>query len=131
MKKTIFAWHVHHDILLEPLTESIENRIRFIKRNKLKKEQSLRLRLLKVVKGKLPAPVIKAGKDCNKACEDWIKARQDRDKAREDWNKACQDLDKAWQNYWKILKKYEKEIFILHEKECPDCPWDGKTIFPK
>ena len=28
-------WHVHHDILVEPLTEPIENRIAFIKKNKL------------------------------------------------------------------------------------------------
>lgn len=27
--------------------------------------------------------------------------------------------------------KYKKIIEALHRKECPDCPWDGKTIFPK
>ena len=36
-------WHVHHDILVENLTEPIENRIKFIKENKPKDEIKLRL----------------------------------------------------------------------------------------
>ncbi len=33
---------------------------------------------------------------------------------------------------WSTTKrKYYEEIKALHAKECPDCPWDGKTIFPK
>ena len=53
-KEPQFYWHIHHDILLEPLTEPIENRIKFIKENKPKDEIKLRLKLLKPVKGKLP-----------------------------------------------------------------------------
>lgn len=33
-------------------------------------------------------------------------------------------LDKAWEAYGKELK-------ILHQELCPDCPWDGHTIFSK
>ena len=86
-------WHIHHDILLEPLTEPIENRIQFIKVNKPKNEVETRLRLMKPVRGKLPKL----------------------DKARAEWDKARAD----------------PKVLALHAKECPDCPWDGRTIFPE
>jgi len=103
--KTKFYWHIHHDVLLEPLTEPLKNRIKFIKENKPKDEIELRLKLLKPVRGKLPDEIIKAGRA----------------------------YDKAGKIYDKTLKKYSKEINELHEKECPNCPWDSKqqTIFPK
>ena len=94
MKKTIFAWHVHHDVLVESLTEPFKNRVAFIKKNKPKEEIPLRLKLFKKVKGKLPEEVIK-----------------------------------AWEAYDKALQKHHKEIEALHKKECPNCPWDSKSIF--
>ena len=77
------AWHIHHGILWEPLTEPIENRIAYIKSNKPTHEQATRLRLLKKIKGPLPDPIT------------------------------------------------HKAMAALHQIECPDCPWDGSTIFPK
>ena len=74
-------WHIHHEVLVENLTEPLKNRIAYIKESKPKNEVALRLKLLKKVKAKvLP-------------------------KNPEDWEK-------------------------LHKKECPHCPWDGKSIFP-
>ena len=67
--KTKFYWHIHHDILLEPLTEPLKNRIEYIKNNKFKNEIELRLKLLKPVKGKLPDEVIKVGEAYYKAQE--------------------------------------------------------------
>ena len=32
--------------------------------------------------------------------------------------------------YASARKVFEEAIVSLHAKECPDCPWDGKTIFP-
>ena len=113
--RTKFYWHIHHDILLEPLTEPLKNRIKFIKENKPKDEIELRLKLLKPVKGKLPDEVIKAGEVSGKVWEAYIKAGK--------------TYIKAWEIYDKTLKKYSKEINELHEKECPNCPWNGKTIF--
>ena len=100
-------WHIHHDILLEPLTEPIENRIQFIKVNKPKNEVETRLRLMKPVRGKLPK--------LDKACAEWGKARAELDKACAEWDKARAD----------------PKVLALHAKECPDCPWDGRTIFPE
>ena len=77
-------WHLHHDILIENLTEPLKNRIYFIKTEKPKEEIETRLRLFKKVKAK------------NK---DWPNTR-------EGWEK-------------------------LHKKECPNCPWNGTSIFSK
>ncbi len=75
-----WAWHVHHELLAEHLTEPIENRIKYIKSDKPEAEQDTRLRLLKKMKG--------------------------------------------------TFSTYE-ELIALHAKECPDCPWNGTTIFPQ
>ena len=102
MKKTIFAWHIHHDVLVEPLREPIKNRIEYIKRNKPKNEVDLRLRLLKVVKGKLP----------------------------DGYDKALEAYGKAWEAYFNANKESRKEVEMLHKKEC-GCGWNGETIFTK
>ena len=44
-----YAWHVHHEQLVEPLSEPIENRIKYIKENKSKSEIPTRLKLIKKV----------------------------------------------------------------------------------
>src|SRR3990167_6081858 len=107
---TKFYWHIHHEILVELLTEPLKNRIAYIKRNKPKGEIKLRLRLLRPVKGKLSKEVVKAD--------------QARDKAYQARDKADQARDKA-------IEKHKDEIEALHKKECPKCPWNGKTIFPR
>lgn len=56
-------WHIHHEILVENLTEPLKNRIAYIKKEKPKGEVKLRLKLLKKVKEK-KLPVTK---------EDWEK----------------------------------------------------------
>src|SRR3990167_7702159 len=117
--KTKLYWHIHHDILLEPLTEPLKNRIEFIKRNKPKGEIKLRLRLLRPVKGKLSKEVVKADQARDKAYQArdkayqaWDKADQARDKAYQAWDKADQARDKA-------IEKHKDEIEALHKKECP------------
>jgi hypothetical protein len=37
----------------------------------------------------------------------------------------------AWEHYQSVLHDYAEEIDALHRAECPNCPWNGKTIFPK
>ena len=141
--KIKFYWHIHHDILLEPLTEPLKNRIEYIKNNKSKSEIELRLKLLKPVKGKLPDEVIKAGEvyykaqeTSGKVWEAYYKTWKASDKSWEASVKAWEVYAKVWETrdearrtYDKTLKKYSKEINILHKKECPNCPWNGKTIF--
>ena len=128
---TDFYWHIHHTFLVEPLTEPIKNRIGFIKENKAKKEIATRLRLMKPVKGKLPAKFVKAGAAYNKAGATYDKAGAAYDKAWATYVKAWAAHVKAWAAYNKVWAACKPQIEKLHAKECPDCPWDGKTIFPE
>ena len=100
-----WVWHCHHDILLEPLTEPLKNRIAYIKKSKPENELKLRLKLLKLVKGKLPKRFIEAGKACNETWKAYVE---------------------AWKAYEKMIVR-SKEINALHQKEC-GCSWNGKTI---
>ena len=137
--KAILAWHCHHEILIEPLTDPAENRIRFILSSKGEHEQALRLHLFRPFRGPIPAKLNKAHADRQKADADWQKAdadRQkadaDRQKADADWQKADADWKKAdadWKKADADWKKADADLF--HEKQCKNCPWDGKTIFPK
>ena len=64
-----YYWHLHHDILLESLTEPLKNRINFIKKEKPKNEIKLRLKLFRPFKGKLPVKTAKALEAYDKALE--------------------------------------------------------------
>ena len=72
---TELYWHVHHDVLCEPLTYPVEDRIAFIKANKPSSEVETRLRLMQPVRGKLPLRFVKAWSA-------WSAARDAYDKAR-------------------------------------------------
>src|SRR3990172_8807619 len=151
-------WHIHHEVLLE-WSDDIQERIDFIQAEKPKHEVEIRLRLLKPVQGALPPKLVKAGdargkaEDANaKAWDAYVKARdafgkdwdayvkagdaRDKAKAAYDKAKAAYDKDwdafgKDWDAYRKAYDKYLPQIEALHALECPDCPWDGFTIFPE
>ena len=122
IKKGMF-WHVHHDTLLEYCYD-YDERVRFIKKNKPKSEQELRLRLFQPVKGKLPMAVTKARAAYDKARAAYGKAMTAYDKTGIACAKAMTAYDKAIENNMPAIEK-------LHRKEYPDCPWDGRTIFSK
>jgi len=90
--KVEYYWHIHHDKLVETLTEPIENRINYIKSDKPKHEIKTRLRLLKPVKN-------------------------------------IETLKKIF----KTRDSKEQKIALedLHKKECQECMWNGRTIFPR
>src|SRR5208283_4454750 len=91
------VWHIHHDVLVERLTEPIENRIEFIMYQKPKGEVETRLRLMKPVRGKLPvlgkahAELDKAYAELGKAYAEWVKAQAELDKAYAELGKAKAD----------------------------------------
>lgn len=101
----ILVWHGHHNVLISIYADeaAIAWRLRVIEDTKPAKEQPLRKRLLHRVVGQLPPAVLLA-------VADW-------EKARADWGKAQQENMPA--------------ILALHAQECPDCPWDGQSIFPR
>jgi translation elongation factor EF-G len=136
--KQDWAWHVHHEILLEPLSKAIQARIDYIKSDKPLIEQNLRLRLLKPVE-KL-AVIINSG-----VCQQWQEAYQQLQEAWRQWSEMYQPRQEASPQrqaayrQWKEAEQHYREatlklatdpdILALHDLECPDCPWDGKTIF--
>src|SRR3989304_4153186 len=116
-------WHIHHEVLLE-WSDDIQERIDFIQAEKPKHEVEIRLRLLKPVQGALPPKLVKAGDARDKAYDANAKARDAYDKARAAYVKAKAAYNKA---YDECLPQIE----ALHALECPDCPWNGTTIFPE
>ena len=105
--------HCHHDVLLELLLEPAENRINCILHYKPKTEQALRLRLFRPL---LPA-CFRAELDTARA--EWVKA--DAKWADAEWAEAGAKWDRACAEWTKTGH---------HAAICPDCPWDGSTIFP-
>lgn len=144
-RKSGFAFHVRHDVLIEWCYDCDE-RVRTIKRDKPIKEQELRLRLFQLIpQDRLPVKL-------NKAWEAYDKTRKAYDKTREACIKTGEACTKAWKAYDKAWKAYDKageactkageactkageacnkEIEILHQELCPNCPWNGQTIFSK
>ena len=139
---TTFYWHVHNEILVEPLTEPVENRIAFIKAYKPKKEIPIRLRWLTPVQGELPRDVDKTGAAYDKTGAAYAKAGAAYDKAGAAYAKAGAAYDKAVAAYDKAVAAYAKAVAAysmaaampaieaLHAVEHPGCPWNGKTLLP-
>ena len=121
-------WHIHHDRLLE-FSDNIQKRIDYIKDKKPIEEIKRRLHLLKPIQGKLPEAIIKAGAARDKA---WAvySTKASRGRAGIAYAKAGMAYDVTSISYNKTLTKHAAKIDALHRKECPDCPWDGTTIFP-
>ncbi len=131
-----FAWHCHHDMLLEILTEPYEVRVDYIERGKSQREVPTRLRLFKLVKGKLPNAVIVAGKQYVAALERWaaedgVLSKEGRSQARvRRWHATGIDATARWKAIHDALAAHADEINALHAAEC-GCPWNGVTIFPE
>ena len=119
--KPKYYWHIHHGVLFEEATEPIKNRIAYINAEKPECEVALRLRLLKPVKDqkRLIAILTAYEKATAPALEAYRKALAP----------ALEAYDKAKATVLEV--KRDEAINALHAKECPDCPWDGETIFPK
>ena len=98
------VWHCQHDCLVE-YVHDLQERKQYIKVFKPAEEQPLRLRLLQIIpEGELPPSLREAQGKLVKA---WA------------------EFEKAWAE-WDIKDKER-----LHQKLCPNCPFDGKTIFTR
>ena len=105
MANGLWAWHVHHHILVEPLNgvNGLPQRRQYIQSNKPYKERARRLRLLAVVKNQeivenlLTTNVYSLPRDTRKV----------------------------------VRAAINRAIRAIHAEECKRCPWNGKTIFSK
>ncbi len=136
--------HIHHDNLFEVLESfDYERRIAYIQRTKPIDEQPLRLRLLRMVlDDKVPGAtewdnVVKAW-DARKvaivACDKLSVGTTGKKLPAAYWN-ATAVYSRATITYLHIsdvyFSKHKQELEVLHKELCPDCPWDGKTIFTR
>jgi hypothetical protein len=126
-----YVLHYHHDIIGEMLRENAENRIAYILTQKPENERALRLRLFRPIHDK----ELKAYAEWKKAYAEWKKADAEWKKADAEWEKAYAEWKKAdaeWKKAYAEWKKADAALGILvHAYFCtPDCPWNGKTIFP-
>ena len=103
---------VHHDIHWE-YCYNYQKRVEFIKENKPKEEQELRLKLFKLLPNKLVPgrksaewkACIKAGKSYNKALQSCIMAREAYDKALQSCIMAREAYDKAEELYYDLTEE--------------------------
>jgi len=61
----------------------------------------------------------------------FYKARFLRDRKRDAEVAADAWRDKSLKTCNYLLRIFRPEIEALHKQECPNCPWDGNTIFPE
>jgi len=101
------TWHCHHEQIAEPLTEPADERIAYILSGKPIEEQALRLHLFR--------PTRDAAITATEATYDAT-------------------VKPAWATYDAAITAteatYDATIDAAHRAECPDCPWNGRTIFP-
>ena len=148
------VWHFHHEkMLLEAAMEPLNMRAAFILSNKPEAERVTRLRLLRPVvhPEKMPAAVLaayaarlqadtarlQAHAALSQAHAAWSQADAALSQAHAAWSQAdaaWSQADEAWRKADAALSSAiidnHSAIEALHREECPDCPWDGQTIFP-
>ena len=143
---------LHHGEAVEVLTEPVENRIKYILSDKPKNEQAIRLHWLRPCPFKLPTKLGEARAKWNEANAKlveanakWSEARAKLDEANAKWSEARAKLGEAnaqWHEAgaklvearakWNEANAKCKEEIDSQIKYCfPECPWDGKTLFPK
>ncbi len=118
------CWHIHHGTLLEESYEPLEKRANYIRAAKPPLEVERRLRLMRPVQGQLPEEVAKAARQECKAAKAYSRTPFSCGPKYSFWLGAHNRLHEA-------RDKHATEIAALHKAECPNCPWDGNTIFPR
>jgi hypothetical protein len=117
VKVGAMVWHLHHDQLCEPLTKPPENRIAYILTHKRNKERAARLRLMRPVYAEAVAPAQRVRVEAE------VAARKLYDEAEAAAWAVCAEAVAA------ARKAYHEAVAPAHSAECPNCPWDGKSIF--
>ena len=109
--------HIHHEQAFERLDEPVKNRIRYIETKKPKRERAARLRALRPSLRGAEVAAIWAKYGAELAA---IRAKYDAEVAP---IRAKRDAEVA-----PIRAKRDAEVAAIHDAECPNCPWDGKSI---
>jgi ElaB/YqjD/DUF883 family membrane-anchored ribosome-binding protein len=149
------ALHCHHEVLVEVATEDQEVREKYITDFKPECEVPLRLKLIRRFPMELLSEEawkaldsaaeahLQAGEALEEAREAFDRAREALHQAREAFNQAREAQawvahnrarvahNQAWVAFDQAIRKYQHEFEAIHAQVCePDCPWNGRTIFP-
>jgi len=128
--KSGFAFHCHHETLVE-WTYDYNDRVEYIKSEKSEEEIELRLRLFQMIpEDRIPTGLRNALEVYKKAQKVYENVLDSCDKAQKVYDKAQKVYGKAGKVYDKAWMAYKDHFITLHTELCPDCPWDGWTIFP-
>ena len=140
-------WHVHHAVLVEQLTapaqDEIETRLRLFKRVKdqgavfaAQKARDEAVASAEKAYDEAVAPARKARDEA--VASAWKAYHEAVAPARKAYDEAVAPARKAYDEAMALARKAYDEAVVVqeahdeaHEKECPDCPWDGRTIFPE
>lgn len=113
--KSGLAFHVHTHMLVEWCWDYDES-VDYIKNYNSQDEVELLLKLFKPIPTeRSPIELVKAGEAYNEA--------------REAYDTAWKAYREAWKAYIEKKKDYMPLLEKLHEELCPNCPWDGRSIF--
>jgi len=129
VKVGAMVWHCHHERVIEPLTETAETRIAYILSVKPIEEQALRLHLFRPTHN----AAVKAAEATHNAAVEaaWATYAAAVEAAWATHNAA---VEAAWATHNAAVKAawatHNAAVKAAHQAECPDCPWDGRTIFP-
>ena len=122
------AFHGHHDTLVG-FCYDYDGRVEYIVNLKPREERELRLRLFKLIpEEKIPGRDSEEFQAITKAWEAQAKAWEAQAKAWETQAKVWEAQAKAVVAY---TTKFKEELEKLHNELCPNCPWDGETIFTR
>ena len=144
-----YYFHIHHGVLVERLTEPLENRIAYIKANKPANEIATRLRLIRPAVGveqifkaydEVMVPAWKtyseakasAGKTYYEVrASAWKTYDEATASAWKTFNEAVASAEKTYDAAVAPARKaFNEAVEALHAEQCPNCPWNGETIFP-
>ena len=140
---TGLAFHPHHDTLVEYCYNFV-GRVEYIKKTKPLEEQGLRLRLFKMI------PVERLPPELSSLCADIDRAYTELNSLYAEVDRVNAELDRVWDEHVRLWAKRDKAraeldrvranldkailanmpaLTVLHAELCPDCPWNGKSIF--
>ena len=125
-----WMWHIHHTQLVERLMHGLQSRIDWIRSEKPIAEIDTRLRLLTLVRDQDAMTAI--DRQFNDAFAELVVPMpiMPLRPTEEDYAR----LDAEWYAYNArfdaIYAERKAAEETLHKIEHPNCPWNGKTIFP-
>ena len=131
MVKYNWYWHVHHDKLIEK-SGNINDRLKYILGNKPEDEIPLRLRLLRKVKDQDEVERIMAERKINQ--DNYLRKMESIQNEYDTKTESIQDgyvrkMEPIWNEFNVKKKSLDEDMETLHHAECPNCPWNGMTIF--